>query len=168
MRIRLGSATALLVAGVIGGAQAADLPEPSGRVVLTVTGAIENMNGDGFAAFDREMLEDLDWRDIQTHTSFTQGTQEFAGPTLASLLQAVGAEGATLKATAINDYFVEIPSVHADAHNVLLALDMNGTAMRIRDKGPVWVIYPLSEEETASKPFDTEMIWQLNRIEVQD
>ena len=147
-------------------AMAGDLAAPDGRVVLTVSGAIENMNGDGTAAFDRDMLESLEWREIETYTSFTQGPQKFAGPTLASVLAAVGADGATMNATAINDYFVEIPTAHADQHDVLLALDMNGKTMRVRDKGPVWVVYPLSQDATLEKPFDTEMIWQLNRIEV--
>lgn len=156
-----------VVACVFAGAvQAGDLPAPDGEVVLTVSGAIEHMNGDGVAVFDRDMLKALDWRELETHTSFTQGPQNFAGPTLASLLTAVGAEGEVMHATAINDYFVEIPIDHAEAHDVLLALDMNGQTMRIRDKGPVWVVYPLSEEAAQQKPFDTEMIWQLNRIEV--
>lgn len=164
---------ALLAAGLLAAASLlnpaparADLPTPSGPVILTVSGAITETNGDGVARFDREMLKALDWREIETFTSFTSGPQRFAGPTLASLLEAVGAQGSRLNATAINDYFVEIPVAHASEHDVLLAMEMNGKPMRIRDKGPIWVVYPLSEEEAAGKPFDTEMIWQLNRIEV--
>ena len=42
-------------------AGAAELPEPQGPVILEVRGAIENTNGEGVAAFDREMLESLRW-----------------------------------------------------------------------------------------------------------
>lgn len=147
---------------------AADLTAPEGRVVLEVSGGIANTNGEGVAQFDLAMLEGLEWQEIETYTSFTEGMQTFAGPTLASLLEAVGADGSTMTATAINDYFVEIPTAHADLHNVILAAEMNGKRMRIRDKGPLWVVYPLSEEEAAKKPFDTEMIWQLNRLEIKD
>jgi hypothetical protein len=148
--------------------RAAELPAPEGRILLQVRGAISNLNSDGAANFDLQMMRNLDWKEIETFTSFTEGPQTFAGPTLRSLLDSVGATGSRLNATAINGYFVEIPVVHASAYSVILAIEMNGRRMRIRDKGPIWVVYPLSEEATAKKPFDNEMIWQLDRIEVID
>ncbi|KNG91985.1 molybdopterin-dependent oxidoreductase [Pseudaestuariivita atlantica] len=168
MKLKSWVAAGALFLVSTGAAIAANLTAPEGPVILEVSGEIANLNGDGVAQFDMAMLRQLDWREIETYTSFTTGMQSFAGPTLASLLAAVGAEGDRLNATAINDYFVEIPVADADAHNVILAAEMNGKRMRIRDKGPIWVIYPLSEAEAAKKPFDTEMIWQMNRLEVLD
>ena len=139
---------------------------PQGRVLLTVAGEIGITNHDGVAEFDRAMLEALDWRNIETFTSFTDGPQQFGGPTLVSLLEVLEVDGTRLRATAINDYAIEIPIAHAAAHDVLLAMDHNGRAMRVRDKGPIWVVYPLSAEQVVSKPFDGEMIWQLVRLEV--
>ena len=144
----------------------AELPAAEGRTILTVSGSISETNTESHAVFDRAMMEGLDWREIETHTSFTDGVQRFAGPTLASLLDAVGAKGANINATAVNDYTVQIPVAHADAHNVILAMDHNGRTMRVRDKGPIWVVYPISEKEAMKMPFDNEMIWQLDRIEV--
>ena len=150
---------------VTGPAWALDAPE--GRVLLTVTVA----QGDGAEprqqAFDRAMLAELDWREVETFTSFTEGPQRFAGPTLASLFDAMGVEGGTVVAQAINDYSVRFPVSHARDHDVLMALDHNGEAMRVRNKGPIWIIYPLSEDETAFRPFDDEMIWQLDRIRIE-
>ncbi|MEP6067776.1 MAG: molybdopterin-dependent oxidoreductase [Paracoccaceae bacterium] len=134
-----------------------------GPVILTVSGQIE---GD-VVAFDREMLEALDWREIKTWTSFTEGEQAFAGPTLKSVLTAVGAQGAKLRAIAINDYAINIPVNHAEMYDVLLALDHNGRTMRVRNKGPVWVIYPQTEAQAKEQTFDAEMIWQLDRISVE-
>ena len=165
MNIRNILAAAAVVA-VAGLPALAELAAPEGRVVLSVSGEIGETNVEGTAAFDADMLRALDWQEIETFTSFTEGPQKFAGPTLASLLAAVEADGQKMNARAINDYFVEIPVSHANAHNVILALEMNGKRMRIRDKGPIWVVYPLSEQEAEKKPFDTEMIWQLDRIEV--
>lgn len=82
-------------------------------------------------------------------------------------MEAVGASGSVLTATAVNDYAIEIPISHADAHDVILAMDMNGKLMRVRDKGPIWVVYPLSEPDAEKKPFDNQMIWQLDRLSVQ-
>ena len=146
---------------------ASELPEPTGTVLLRVSGAVERVNMADVAAFDRDMLEALDWVEVETYTSFTTGVQRFAGPTLASVLQAVGAHGASISATAINDYTVVIPREHADAHNVILAMDQNGRPMRVRDKGPIWVVYPLTESEAEKKPFDGEMIWQLVELRIE-
>lgn len=141
-----------------------DKPADPDRVVLTFTGNIKHTNAGDMAQFDRAMLEALDWREIETYTSFTDGPQVFAGPTLASVLAAVGVDGGMLTATAINDYSINMPVAHASAHDVLLAMDHNGRPMRIRDKGPIWIVYPLDEAEAQKRPFDGEMVWQLNRL----
>ena len=145
---------------------ASPLPRPSGEVLLTVSGAISVTNVGQGAVFDRAMLQALDWVELETYTSFTSGVQRFAGPTLVSVLEAVGAEGSTLSATALNDYTVTIPVEHARAHEVILAMDMNGRPMRVRDKGPIWVVYPLSQSAAEQRPFDGQMIWQLVQIRV--
>ena len=142
------------------------LDNPRSPAILTLSGAIDGAAEGEMMRFDRAALEALDWREIRTFTSFTEGEQSFAGPTLASLLQAVGVSDGVLRATAVNDYTVEIPVSHAFDHDVLLALDHNGSPMTVRTKGPVWIVYPLSEDAAKRQPFDSEMIWQLVRIEV--
>ena len=119
------------------------------------------------AVFDRAMLEALDWREIETYTPFTDGPQKFAGPTLASLLETIDVDSGTLMATALNDFSIGIPVADADAHDVLLALDHNGRAMRMREKGPIWVIYPSDSADVIDDELGSRMIWQLNRIQVQ-
>lgn len=158
---------ALCLSVIFTSVSAASLPAPSGPVLLEVSGNILVLNDTSSARFDRDMLEALDWVELRTFTSFTEGPQTFAGPTLASVLAAVGAEGVTLHATAINDYSISFPVAHADAHNVILALDRNGMPMRVRDKGPIWVVFPLSEQEAEKKTFDKQMIWQLIRIRIE-
>ena len=144
---------------------AAGVGVPKGQVVLTVSGSITSEAD--VIEFDRDMLQALDWREIRTFTSFTEGEQVFAGPTLASVLASVGAQGSVIAATALNDYTVEIPLSDAEEHNVILAMDLNGKPMRIRDKGPIWVVYPLREEDAAKQMFDGKMIWQLDRLSIR-
>lgn len=159
----------VLYLGLMGAtiAPATTLDAPTGNVLLTVSGLITRTNAAGRAEFDEDMLRQLDWEQIQTYTSFTQGEQSFSGPTLPSVLEAVGATGGTVHATAINDYTVDFPVAYAKEHHILLAREHNGTPMRIRDKGPLWVIFPLDEETAASQKFDAEMIWQLTAIDIQ-
>lgn len=144
----------------------AELAAPAGRVLLTVSGNIKTVNAGARAEFDRAMLEALDWREIETFTSFTEGPQRFAGPTLASVLEAVEASGGTLTVTALNDYAVSFPLQLATEHSVLLAMDHDGRPMRIREKGPIWIVFPLSEAEAAAAPFDNQMVWQLAKLHI--
>lgn len=144
----------------------AALDVPRSSVVLAVSGEIAVTNDDDRAIFDRAMLKALDWQEIETYTPYTEGPQKFAGPTLSSLLDALGVEDGTLLATALNDYAITIPVSDARSHNVLLALDQNGRPMRRRDKGPIWIIYPWDNPEGFGNLRRSRMIWQLNRLQV--
>lgn len=146
---------------------AAGLPKPQEPVLLTITGQITYTNNGNAAEFDREMLEGLEWREIQTFTAYTEGEQTFAGPTLASVLEAVGATGENLLARAINDYTTIIEASDAARHDVILAMDQNGRPMRVRNKGPIWVVYPMTEEQASMSEFDAQMIWQLVSVNVE-
>jgi hypothetical protein len=147
-------------------ASAANLAAPKGRVLLTVTGAIETANQGEAAVFDGDMLAALDWREIETYTYYTEGVQRFSGPTLASLLAALGVSGGVLRAVALDDYTVEIPVSDLEDYDILLALQHNGKPMRVRDRGPIWIIYPAASPEEIEKRHIAHSIWQLNSLDV--
>ena len=148
-------------------ATAEQLPMPTGEVILTVSGAIGKTNSQAGAKFDLDLLRALQWVEVNTFTSFTDGMQTFEGPRLSSLLDFVAASGTIIGAYAINDYFVDIPVTHAENQGVVLAIFHNGKEMTVRDNGPIWVIYPQSEDEAKLKKFDNEMIWQLISMEIR-
>jgi hypothetical protein len=44
---------------------------------------------------------------------------------------------------------------------------MNGAEMSIRDKGPLWIVYPYdASDDFRSEVVYSRSIWQLDRIEV--
>ena len=147
---------------------AAPLGKPSGKVILTVTGNISNTNAGEKAEFDRDMLEALGVTEIKQHTPWTDGEQTFSGVLGSKILDAVGARGVTIVARAVNDYEVEIPVSDLRKYPILFAMKQGGRYMRLRDKGPLWVIYPfeiypeLDTAETREK-----WIWQLSTIKIQ-
>jgi len=155
-----------LVAGpAISGSQ---LAEPEGRVILTISGAIDRTNGDALARFDRKMLEQLGTTNITTTTSWTDGPQEFEGVLARDVLKAVGANGATIAATALNDYEITIPMSDFDKYQVLFATRMNGVELTARDKGPIWIVYPRDDhKELRNQKVDAKWLWQLSKINVQ-
>lgn len=150
-------------------ALAQDLPQPEGEVLLTVSGAISATNNGDTAVFDLEMLQALDDTAVETTTIWTEGTQTFQGVSLDALMTRLGIDEGTLRATAINDYTVEIPVSDATPGGPILAYLLNGDTMSIRDKGPLWVIYPFdANEDYRSEVIYSRSIWQLDRIEAID
>ncbi|MBD3679867.1 MAG: oxidoreductase [Rhodobacteraceae bacterium] len=151
----------------VGTASASDLPMPEGEVVLTVSGNIATANDGDRALFDLSMLQGMGATRISTSTIWTDGVQSFTGVPLYILLEELGVTGGTLRATAINDYTVEIPVTDVGETFPIIAYLRNSEVMSIRDKGPLWIVYPydLSPEYRTETSY-AQSIWQLDRIEV--
>ena len=146
---------------------AADLSKPEGTVILTVSGNIDNTNVNGEAQFDRQMLEQLPQTKITTYTPWTEGQHVYEGVLLNTLLEQVGASSDKLVAKALNDYHTRIDLEALKDYPILLAIKTDGVPMRVRDKGPIWIIYPLSDyAELDTIKHHEDMIWQLGSLEV--
>lgn len=146
---------------------AEDLQNPQNEVILTISGEIQTRNTDEGAEFDLDMLRALPATEISTTTIWTEGEQAFVGVELAALAALVGFEGTTLKASAVNDYSVDIPMSDAVAGRAMIAYERNGSTMPLRDKGPLWVVFPFdSDTEFQRESIYARSIWQLNRIAV--
>ncbi len=159
-------ALAALLSPVV--ANAAPLEAPTGKVILTVSGNIANTNTGDKAQFDREMLEALGMTEVSQHTPWTDGEQAFSGVLGSKILDAVGARGDTIIARAVNDYQVEIPVSDLRKYPVLFAMKQGGRYMRLRDKGPLWVIYPYETfPELANAETREKWIWQLSTMIIQ-
>lgn len=144
-----------------------DMPRPTGDAVLTVSGQIEHANVEQAAVFDMAMLETLPERSFETTTLWTEGKTSFAGVALADVLEAIGAEKGVIRASAINDYTVEIPVDSVSATAPIIAYEMNGEPMSRRQKGPLWIVYPYdSDAEFRTEVVYSRSIWQLDRMEI--
>lgn len=145
----------------------AELAQPQGEVILTVSGNISETNGDGVARFDLDMLRALPAEAFETSTIWTNGPQKFTGVPLQALLEELGASGTTLRSIAINAYEVQIPTSDAQNGGPIIAYELNGDAMSVRDKGPLWVVYPYdSDPRFRTEVVYSRSIWQLDQIEI--
>lgn len=163
----IGRATALGVLLSATPLMAEDLPRPAGEIVLTVTGDISATNEGESAVFDVEMLRNMGEVSFSTSTPWTDGVQEFTGIPLNVLTEALGVTGGSIKATAINDYAIDIPVSDAVEGGPILAYMINGKAMSVRDKGPLWLIYPYDlDEKYQAELIYSRSIWQLVRLDV--
>ena len=148
-------------------AVAQDLPVPKGEVVLTVTGDIRVGNQGESAVFDLEMLQALGATSFETSTPWTEGVHSFTGVSLAALMAVLGVTEGSLRATAINDYAVDIPVSDAVDGGPILAYLQDGKPMSIREKGPLWVVYPYDlNEDYQSEVSYSRSIWQLVSLDV--
>lgn len=165
MLISLAVAAAGLTAAP---ALAGMLDKPQGRVILVVSGNIENTNNGDVAEFDLDMLHAMGVQPLSTTTSWTDGTMEFSGVLMRDLLAAVGAKGKTVEAVALNDYTFEIAIEDFSRYPVILATTLNGKILKVRDKGPLWIVYPLDEfTETERVQIERRMVWQLRQLIVK-
>ena len=156
-----------LLAAAAPAAGADRLPAPKGEVILTARGRIAATNDGDRALLDRDLLLAWGTDELRTTTPFTDGPSAFSGVLASRLLDGLGADGTQLLTRALNDYAVAIPIAELRALPVLLALDRDGQPLSVRERGPLWVIYPWSQHpELDDRIHRQRSIWQLTAIEV--
>jgi hypothetical protein len=144
------------------------LDRPTGPVVLTISGNLRAPNAGAVAQFDMAMLEQLPQRSFTTRTPWYSQARKFTGPLLRDVLAACGAQGSRLRAVALNDYRVDLPFADVQRFDVLLARLLDDQPMAVRDKGPLFIIYPFdTDPELRSPVYYSRSAWQLKSIEVQ-
>jgi hypothetical protein len=156
------------VLGTSGLSQAAEpLPVPRGPAVLTISGKIEQTNAAGMAVFDKEMLEALGKASFLTGSEVSETPQLFEGVPLRAVLDRVGASGRSIKASALNDYEIAIPFDDL-RFEPLLAMKVDGKVLTMRDKGPLWIVYPRDAHEVLHDvQYYARSVWQLHKLHVE-
>lgn len=143
------------------------LDAPKGPVVLTIKGKIGLTNGEGVARFDVDMLRALDRRTARIGTPWTQQPALYSGAYFKAVLNAVDARGNRMIVRALNDYLAEVPIGDAVRIETMLADEMDGKPMTIRDKGPLMLVYPFDiEPDLYNERYFARSVWQIKEIEV--
>ncbi|MGJ3261599.1 MAG: hypothetical protein ACFE0R_00045 [Salinarimonas sp.] len=118
----------------------------------------------GFAI---DTLEALAPATVVTTTPWTEGVMRFTGPRLDTLAALEPQDGEVIAArmTALNEYTIEVPAQDWSAHDLVLATRADGQRMRVRDGGPIWLVYPLDADPSLqTQQYYYRMIWQLREI----
>ena len=137
-----------------------------------VTAESLRVHGSGVASetvYDADSLARLGAIAMTTKTPWTgERDVHFVGLPLAKLLGAVGAGGDTIKASALNDYAVSFSARDAVAKDALIAFEVDGQRLSVRDKGPFWIVFPWSSRpELATEVVSGMSIWQLTDLEIR-
>lgn len=117
---------------------------------------------------DLAALSALPVATIRTATPWHSEQRTYEGVPLKALLDHLQVTQATVRATAINDYAIDIPVEDAERYGVLVAYRINGKLISVREKGPFFVMYPFDERpELKREMYYSRCIWQLDRIELR-
>jgi hypothetical protein len=144
------------------------LDKPKGKVVLTVSGKISQSNAPGKVEFDMDMLAALPQHSFTTMTPWYKEPRKFTGPLLRDVLAAAGVQGKLIKAVALNDYKAELPVDDSAKFPVVLARLMDDKPMPVRDKGPLFIVYPYDTDEALrSERYYNRSAWQLKTLEIE-
>jgi hypothetical protein len=168
-RVIRGLGTTLVIAASLGSlpaaANGAEQARPAGsggpivEVVMKATNARRT--------FTYDQLKTLGFAEFSTSTPWTRDVATFKGVRLKEILAALDVRSGTIKAIALNDYAAELPVQDAFEHGVLLALTMNGKRLSVRDKGPLWILYPFDDNPSLKcEVVYSRSVWQLKRLEI--
>lgn len=129
---------------------------------------LEVTNGTQTMVLDRTELEALPQTVIRTISPYFEGEVEFSGPTLEQVIQRFGpSEETAITMVALNDYQVSGGLEELLSMDAVIATRRNGDTMSVRQRGPFWVILPLSDRpDLNQEDYHRFMVWQLDRIEL--
>lgn len=162
----LAASLALLIVAA-SSTYASDLALPTGEAILRIDGSITTFNQDQSALFDLAMLDALPQHITKATTPWYDGEHEFRGVVIGDLLKSLGANGESVTVTALNDYSAEIPMTDFEQYDVILATRVDGQELSVRDKGPLFVIYPFEQDETLyNEVIFGRSVWQVASLTV--
>lgn len=138
----------------------------AGEVVFTVLSQSDNVEME--VGFSLEELDALPQVEVVTANEFIDGKASFTGPLARVVLKLTGDTNAEeVKLVAANEYNIVVPVEDFRDYDVILATRQDGELFSRRDKGPIWMIYPMSSHsELRDSTYNARLIWQLVRMEV--
>ncbi|MGF1765018.1 molybdopterin-dependent oxidoreductase [Aliivibrio kagoshimensis] len=126
---------------------------------------IERVNNDETSLSFTE-LTSLPSASITTDLPWTPDVNTYTGVPLIELLRSEGIEDAkAVILYGLNDYAAVVQMSDVKKYNPIIAYYKNSKPMKVRDKGPYWLIFPLDQyEELNTAYYYTQMVWQLEKV----
>lgn len=134
-------------------------------IILTVDGAIA---GGVPVDLTRTQLEIIGAAAVTTTTPWHEGAPQFDGVPMSALLEHVNATGEIAEVRALNDYRTSIPVSDFTQYPIILALKQDGEYMSVRDKGPLFIVYPFDDfDELRADIYYSRSAWQVRSITIK-
>jgi hypothetical protein len=141
---------------------------PAGRA-LAEEAALELVAADASRTLELSLgdLAAMPQVTIVTENEFADGEVAYRGPLVRDVLARLDLDGLDfVRFVAANDYYVDIPTDDFTVYDAIFAMEADGERLSRREKGPLWLMYPISEHPELRDPiYLRRLIWQVVRIE---
>ena len=139
------------------------LPARAEDPVLSVAGLAD---GGAELQLTLDDLSEMGSTELQTGTPWSEGVSAFTGVTGRRFVEALEAAGTEVVADAVNNYHVTVPFDVFNSDELLIAYARDGQPMSVREKGPLWIIFPFDSDPLYhSDTYKAYAIWSLIRLE---
>ena len=93
---------------------------------------------------------------------------QFTGFRVSDLLQQLGVEDTlAVSFIALNDYAASTTIENILKYDPIVAYKMNGEKMKVRNKGPYWLVFNLDKyPEIDNTALHSQMVWQIDEIKI--
>jgi hypothetical protein len=143
------------------------LPQPWGAAFLTIEGNIRRTNAPDQARFDREKLGARGSAFLKSNDILSDRPRLFDGVPIRAVLEQAKSRGVRITTFASNDYEIVIP-IDDLKFEPLITMKADGQLLKIRDKGPLWIVYPRDDYKVLQDiRYDSRWVWQLNRLRIE-
>ena len=112
------------------------------------------------------LLEEFPTTSFETRLPWFPNQRSFTGIPVEKLVERYG-DATTFAVTflALNDYAATSTIEDIQMFSPMIAIKMNGKPMRIRHKGPYWLIFNLNKyPEIDNINYHSQMVWQIDEI----
>lgn len=134
-----------------------------GPVILTISDTQGRQ-----VQFTLSGLQQLENHKYRVKHDWSDTAHTYQGPLLSAVLKQAGIQGDNYRLTALNEYFIDLEAGFISQYEPILAWSEDGKKMRVRNKGPLWLMTPLHKYEELAEPKNvSRLIWQLSDIKVQ-
>jgi hypothetical protein len=184
MEVPMRRLALILTAALLALTQVPDAARAAGPVVITVTGEIETTNRgpyDPFADVLFGVLEEPFERaygfTLDDLAALPQQTVELSypnwpapvtvsGPTLAAVLDRVGAKGDRVLVQAVDGYAPGFKIAEVKAGSFVLATSLAGTPLPLGGRGPVWLVFPAGSYAGQTAEDDSGLAWAVFHLKI--
>lgn len=119
---------------------------------------------------DDAMIDSIGWTSLTTKVvSEGEAVRHVRGVKVDDILQHAGLVGPNLHVVALDGYAVDLPREDFSKYDAIFATEVDGRKLSVRDKGPAWIIYPVSDNNELDDPlYEARSVWQLKTVTVNN
>lgn len=144
---------------------ATELPAPTGKTIIKITGEISKSNHDKGIHLDMATLEDMPTVETTLYEPFLKTDVTFSGVMMEDFVKIIGADPGAggIRMTALDDFVADLPMSDLMSGTVMLATRQDGAPLKLREGGPARILF-LNQDGLGS---NTDMwIWSVYRMQV--